>query len=111
MSNHHYNKKIIKMTFKKKYNNVIPLLIKLNIIKYTILKENVIIIFLQTNKLTKIIKFSKPSESIFLNSNELKKLNAKTNCIFLISTNLGIISNKEALAKNIGGKLLFGVMQ
>lgn len=110
MSNHYYNKKFIKIDYKKKYDTIIPLLIRLNIIKYTITKGGLLLIFFQTNKLTKIMRFSKQSESIFLNFNNLKKLNNKTNCTFIVSTSAGIISNQDAISKKIGGKLLFGII-
>jgi len=111
MSNYHYNKNNVLIKNHRKYHKIIPLLIKLNIVKYTIIKQNTLIIYLQTNKLTKTITFSKKSKSIFLNLQEIIKLNGKKNCIFLLSSNNGIITNTCAIKKKIGGQLLFGIIQ
>ncbi len=50
---------------------------------------------------------SKPSISYYISTKALKIIDSRTlNSIFLLSTSFGIITHKEALSLNIGGKLL-----
>jgi len=105
-----YKKKIIKYKFYKKNINIIKILINLNIIKYV--KKNNTNIFIYLNNFYKknyLNSFYKPSNSIFLKIKIIKKITLKKKWIFLISTNKGILTNFEAIKKNIGGLLILKI--
>lgn len=104
------NKIIIK---KNKINNrIIKILIKLNIIKYVIKKNENIIIYLN---------FFKKNKSIFKLKNMFKKTNVKIikfknlikinkkNNILLLSTNKGLLTNYDAIKKKTGGILILHI--
>lgn len=89
--------------------NLLKILIKLNIIKYIILKNNNIIIYLNFFKKNKSIfklknTFKKTSLKIIKYKN-LKKINKKNN-ILILSTNKGLITNYDAMKKKIGGLII-----
>ena len=53
--------------------------------------------------------YSKPGKRLYININELKKFNQSFETLVL-STSKGILSNNEAIKKNIGGELLFKII-
>jgi len=105
-----YKKKILKYNFKKKNINIIKILISLNKKKYIKKKNKNIYIYLNN-----IIKYNyiknlyKPSKKIFLKNEIIKKLTLKKKWIFLLSTNKGIITNFEAIKKNLGGIIILKI--
>ena len=105
-----YKKKILKYKYNKKNINIIKILIILNIIKC--IKKNKTNIYIYLNNFYKnnyLNNFYKPSRSIFLKTNIIKKLTLKKKWIFLLSTNKGIITNFEALKKKTGGILIIKI--
>jgi len=105
-----YKKKILKYNFKKKNINIIKILISLNIIKY--IKKNNKNIYIYLNNIIKynyIKNLYKPSKKIFLKNEINKKLTLKKKWIFLLSTNKGIITNFEAIKKNLGGIIILKI--
>jgi len=105
-----YKKKILKYNFKKKNINIIKILISLNIIKY--IKKNNKNIYIYLNNIIKynyIKNLYKPSKKIFLKNEIIKKLTLKKKWIFLLSTNKGIITNFEAIKKNLGGIIILKI--
>lgn len=52
--------------------------------------------------------FSTPSKPKYITWKSLLRFSKKSN-VFFISTTKGILSNKEAINKKLGGKLLFGL--
>jgi small subunit ribosomal protein S8 len=60
------------------------------------------------SKISLIKKISTPSKLIYLKKRDIFKYrHSKTT--FLLSTNLGILTQKEALEKNVGGKLMISI--
>jgi len=105
-----YKKKILKYNFKKKNTNIIKILISLNIIKYIKKNNNFIYIYLNNFIKYNFIKnLYKPSKKIFLKKEIIKKLTLKKKWIFLLSTNKGVITNFEAIKKNLGGVMLLKI--
>jgi len=105
-----YKKKILKYNFKKKNINFIKILITLNIIKY--IKKNNNIIYIHLNNFVKynfLKNLYKPSKKIFLKNKIIKKLTLKKKWIFLLSTNKGVLTNFEAIKKNLGGVILIKI--
>ena len=97
LSNYHYNK------------NLLNLLLKINYIKNFFLIKNTLIIVLNKKKIKKININYKPSNYLYLNYNDLKKLVKKKNTIFVLSTTFGLLTHYDALSKKCGGKLLFSI--
>ena len=60
----------------------------------------------QNSRIHQVKKISKPSQHIHLRVKELKK-NCCSRGVYLISTPLGLLTHREALEKNQGGKVLF----
>lgn len=105
-----YKKKVIKYKYNKKNINIIKILILLNIIKY--IKKNNNLIYLYINNFYKhnyINNLHKPSRPLFLKNSIIKKLTIKKKWIFLLSTNKGVVTNFEAVKKNLGGMLLLKI--
>lgn len=102
--------------FSKKNLIIIKLLQNLGMIRrfYIIkiknknLKIRIFILFYKNLPLFLDFKLiSKPSISFYISLNALSLLNKRTlNSVFLLSTNFGIITHKEALKLNTGGRLL-----
>ena len=101
------NKIII--NYNKKNINILKILLKLNIIKFIIKKNKKIIIiinFLKKNKtIFKLKNLYKNSNYKIIRFKNLKKIN-NNNCLFIISTNKGVILNYDSIKKKIGGVLL-----
>jgi ribosomal protein S8 len=112
------------INLRKEYAQIKPLKIYENILRALVM-EGVIQSYNITNGLLKvffnnqneyIIKFkriSKPSKRVYITSKELTNLNSarsmeinQINKIYLISTPVGIISNKVATLNKIGGEIL-----
>jgi ribosomal protein S8 len=110
ITSQHYKKKYVKTNRTEHFDQIIPLLIKLNIVKYVIINKNIATIYLQTNNLTKIINYSTSGNTNTISIENLKKLNEKKNTIFLLSTNEGVITHYEAIKKKIGGIIILGVI-
>jgi len=105
-----YKKKVLKYTIKKNNINIIKILITLNIIKYV--KKNNKNVYIYINNFIKhnfIKNLYKPSKKIFLKNEIIKKLTIKKKWIFLVSTNKGILTNFEAIKKNLGGVMLLKI--
>jgi len=105
-----YKKKKFKYKTNKKNTNLIKLLILLNIVKY-IKKNNKFTYFYVNNfyKTNFIKNLYTPSKKIFLKNEIIKKLTIKKKWIFLVSTNKGLLTNFEAIKKNLGGVLLIKI--
>ncbi|WNE40555.1 MAG: 30S ribosomal protein S8 [Mycoplasmataceae bacterium] len=58
------------------------------------------------SRIHQIKKISKPSQHIHLRAKEIKK-NCQSRGTYLISTSQGLLTHREALAKNQGGKVIF----
>jgi small subunit ribosomal protein S8 len=54
------------------------------------------------------VAISKPNNSIYLSIKQIWKL-ASSNSLLILSTNVGILSDKECKRLKIGGKVLLGV--
>lgn len=105
-----YKKKILKYKIKKSNINIIKILITLNIIKY-VKKENKHV-YIYINNFIKhnfLKNLYKPSKKMFLKNEIIKKLTIKKKWIFLVSTNKGILTNFEAVKKNLGGIMLLKI--
>ena len=74
-------------------------------LKYTI---RVFVFFYKNSQIFNSLKImSRPSTSFFISTKAIVLLNKRSlNSIFLISTDHGIVTHKEALRKKIGGKLI-----
>lgn len=57
-----------------------------------------------------MIRFSKPTENYAVNVGELSRFKNIKKCTLIISTNCGVITDNEAIKKNIGGLILVGVI-
>ncbi len=112
--NYSFKKKFFLLNLKKNELHFCKILIKYNYIKYIKITNNKkIIIFLNytNNKNIFYIKnLYKPSLPKFIKIKELNKLNASKKYVYILSTNQGLITNIEALNKNIGGILLAKLM-
>ena len=60
----------------------------------------------QNSRIHQVKSISKPSQHIYLRVKELEK-HCRGRGIYLISTPLGLLTHREALEKNQGGKVLF----
>jgi small subunit ribosomal protein S8 len=60
----------------------------------------------QSTRIHQVKKISKPSQHIHLKVKEIKN-NCRSRGIYFISTPLGLLTHREALAKNQGGKVIF----
>lgn len=105
-----YKKKFFFYKLNKKEIMIIKILIKYNIIKFIqITKNNNYIIFLNyknDNSVFEITNLYRPSLKKLININEINLMTRKKNSIFILSSNKGILTNVEALAKNVGGILI-----
>jgi len=73
-------------------------------------KKKIIKVFIKhqnkRSKINELKKISTPSKHIHLKKKEINKF-CKRNGFFIISTSQGLFTNKEAIKKNIGGKVIF----
>ncbi|RHZ35427.1 uS8 family ribosomal protein [endosymbiont GvMRE of Glomus versiforme] len=60
----------------------------------------------QNSHIHQIKKISKPSQHIHLKAKNLKK-HCRNRGVYLISTSAGLLTHREALKKNQGGKVIF----
>jgi len=60
----------------------------------------------QNSRIHQVKRISKPSQHIYLRVKEIKN-HCRSRGVYLISTPLGLLTNREALEKNQGGKVLF----
>ena len=60
----------------------------------------------QNSRIHQVKKISKPSQHIHLRVEEIKN-NCRGRGVYLISTSLGLLTHREALAQNQGGKVIF----
>lgn len=58
--------------------------------------------------ITDVVLFSKPSLRKYVNASEIGKIQGKASTA-IISTNIGVLSGKEAVKKGVGGELLFKI--
>ena len=108
-----FKKKFFKLKTTKNEKKFLKILIKLHIIKYVLEKNNLSIIFInyQFNKNPfKIKNINKITNKFYITKNEIHKLTAKNQSILIISTNQGILTNKECLCKNIGGVVIASIL-
>lgn len=111
ITNYFYKKKYTKIADNLTVHNVCKQLIKLNVIKYSVVQNKTRIIFFQTNTLgIKLKNFFKTSAKKFITINELKSVGKNKKITLIISTNKGVMTNIEAIKNNVGGVLLIGVM-
>lgn len=86
------------------------MLIKLNIVKFAKLIENKWFLSVENTKY-KLIKISKPTENTSINKEELNKLNSKSKCLLILSTNNGVVTNHEAAKSSSGGLIIAAVIK
>jgi len=60
----------------------------------------------ENSRIQQLQKISKPSQHIHLRVKEIKK-NCRGQRVYFISTSLGLLTHREALAKKQGGKVIF----
>lgn len=58
--------------------------------------------------ITDVVLFSKPSLRRYVTASEIGKIQGKATTAVL-STNVGVLSGKEAIKKGVGGELLFKI--
>ena len=58
--------------------------------------------------LTDVILVSKPSLRIYIEAKEIGRKQGR-NAVAILSTNIGILTGKEAIKKGVGGELLFKI--
>lgn len=105
-----HNKKGFIINNNKNNLNVIKAFIKINVIKFIIIKNNKIIVYLNYHNdkpvFYNITNLYKSSNKKFISLKNLKKLSLKYNWIFLISSSKGLINNYEAINLNVGGLII-----
>jgi ribosomal protein S8 len=109
--NYKHKKKFFNFKIKNYDKEVIKILIKYNIIKY-VRKTSKFTIFLKymLNKpVFELKNLYKPSNIRYISYKNLIKLN-NTRHIYILSTNIGIISSIEAKKKKIGGVLVVKII-
>jgi small subunit ribosomal protein S8 len=62
----------------------------------------------QKSCINQLKKISKPSQHIYLKVEELKKY-CRSYGVYLISTSVGLLTHREALEKNISGKVILSI--
>jgi small subunit ribosomal protein S8 len=58
--------------------------------------------------LTDVILVSKPSLRVYIEAKEIGRKQGR-NAVAILSTNIGILTGKEAIKKGVGGELLFKI--
>lgn len=107
------NKKLYVKVKKTKFIlNLICVLIQENyLLGVKDMNKNFILVFLKfdikktASLITKLVSFSKSSRHFYVKASLIKKLTG----FFVLSTIEGVLSNKEAKRRNLGGKLLFKI--
>jgi ribosomal protein S8 len=111
--NYHFKKKKINTSINKHDIQIIKIFLKLNIIR--LVKKNkkkydIYFQYINNDSIFKNIKnMYKPSKPFFINLKQIIKLNKKSNYIFFLSTNKGIVSNFEAEKYKIGGVIILQI--
>lgn len=104
------NKKGFIIIKNNKTMSIIKQFLKLNIIKFIVLKDNRIFVFLnyKEDKLAfkNILNMYKPSRKLYINLKNLKYINKKHNWLFILSTSKGILNSLEAINLNVGGLII-----
>jgi ribosomal protein S8 len=112
-SGYHHNKKNIKTKIFKRDLPIIKIFIKLNVINKIIkLKNNLYLIefrYVNNNKVFVIKNLFRPSNKKIIKLKNLKKSFFRKNSIFIISTNKGVLTTKEAVSLKTGGLLLTNI--
>lgn len=92
--------------------NLIDLLAKLNFVKSFKVEDKLIKIeLLYENKLpavTKIKRISRPGLRIYQDVNKLKKTKSRLTTK-IVSTSKGLVTDKEAIAKKLGGEIVASI--
>ena len=58
--------------------------------------------------ITDVLLFSKPSLRKYVSAQEIARIQGKAT-VAILSTNIGVLSGKEAIKKGVGGELLFKI--
>ena len=58
--------------------------------------------------ITDVVLFSKPSLRKYISASDVGKIQGKS-AVAVLSTNIGVLSGKEAIKKGVGGELLFKI--
>ena len=89
---------------------ILKSLLKINIIKFMVIKNNKIIAHINYHNnapiFNNIINLFKPSNKKYISLKNLKKITEKHNWILILSTNKGLINSYEALRLKIGGLVI-----
>ena len=105
-----YNKKGFVIEKNENNLNLLKLLLKINIIKFIKIEDKNIYVYINyvNNKpvFNNITNLFKPGHKIFISLKNLKKVSKKHNWILILSTNLGVLNNFEAIEKGVGGVLI-----
>lgn len=107
------NKHKITISFNKQNKHICKYLFKIGLINSYVMNihSNHILIYFSyyyDKRPIKIVKqISKPGRKIYITYYKLKKLFKDEQNYLILSTSKGILSNKEAIRKKIGGELLF----
>lgn len=107
------NRHKITISFNKQNKQICKYLFKIGFINSYVINihsNNIYIYFsyYYDKRPIKIVKqISKPGRKIYITYHKLKKLFKYEKNYIILSTSKGIISNKEAIRKKIGGELLF----
>lgn len=107
------NKVCVNVFLNKKNKSICKYLFKIGLINSFILnkKNNKINIFFsyfyEKKPILYVKKFSNPGRRRYITYLQLKKMLLYKNNILILSTSKGILNNKEAVIKKIGGELLF----
>ena len=102
----------VEVVFSKFNEEIVKKLVQLGFVKKYENKERKIIVELiyvdKNPALTEVKLFSKPGRRLYVSYKDLKTVMGGLG-YSLISTSEGILSNKEARDKKVGGELLFSV--
>ncbi len=102
----------VEVIFSKLNEAVVKKLVQLGFVKKYEIKDAALIVELLYNEkvpaVTDVQLFSKPGRRWYVSYKDLKLIMGGLGCS-LISTSQGILSNKEAREKKVGGELLFSI--
>lgn len=111
--NYLLKKKNLKIKLNKKELKILKIFLQLNIIKLIKINKNIFNIYFQyiNNEpvFYSIKNIYKPSKPTFISLKQINKINKKSNYIFFISTNKGLVTNLEAEKYGIGGVLILKI--
>ena len=104
-----FKNKNIRIVLKKikSYIPVLDILYQHNYIRGYVLYSDKILVFfkvLPSQILVQISRISKPSNKVYCNVATLRRL--QNNCVYLVSTNLGILTHTQAILHSRGGEVL-----